>query len=197
MPAWLVLTLALAADEGPEPWAARVRRFLVTVALFAIGLGVGFGMIGTLTTLVQDWNAPVTLPIGDGTPGTRHNPAGPLLPAFQIFAVVCLGWAAVNLVLLWRSSPAGSPLRARFGWLSASAVLFLLGGGWIVIGSGVYLMVGLPGQVTPASHGVIVQERQSVPKITFKDRFIVVCDFACYSEKILEVRLERLQMLWF
>jgi len=146
LPAWLVLTLALAADEGPEPWAANVRRVLVTVALFAIGLGVVFGMIGTLTTLVQDWNAPVTLPIGDGTPGTRHNPAGPLLPAFQIFAVVCLGWAAVNLVLLWRSSPAGSPLRARFAWLSASAVLFLLGGGWIVIGSGVYLMVGLPGQ---------------------------------------------------
>lgn len=144
--AWLVLTLALAADEGPEPLAGRVQRLFVPVAMIAVGLGVVFGVVGTFTTLVQDWNASVTLPLGDSTQGTRHNPAGPLLPAFQVFAVVCLGWAAVNLVLLWRSSPAGSPLRARFAWLSASAVLFLIGGGWIVIGSGVYLIVGLPGQ---------------------------------------------------
>src|SRR6266849_3293289 len=144
--AWLVLTLALAADEGPETLAGRVQRLFVPMAVAVVGFGVVFGVIGTFTTLVQDWDAPVTLPVTDGTQGTRHNPAGPLLPAFQVFAVACLGWAAVNLVLLWRSSPAGSPLRARFAWLSASAVLFLLGGAWIVIGSGVYLIVGLPGQ---------------------------------------------------
>lgn len=141
--AWLVLTLALAADEGPEPLAGRVQRLFLPVAVVAVGLGVVFGVIGTFTTLVQDWNAPL---ITDSARGTRHNPAGPWLLAFQVFAVVCLGWAAVNLVVLWRSSPAGSPLRARFAWLSASAVLFLIGGAWIVIGSGVYLIVGLPGQ---------------------------------------------------
>jgi hypothetical protein len=144
--AWLVLTLALAADEGAEPLARRVQRLFLPIAVSAIGLGVVFGVLGTFTNLVQDWNASLTLPVTDGTQGTRHNPAGPLLPAFQAYAVVCLSWAAVNLVLLWRSSPAGSPLRARFAWLSASAVLFLIGGGWIVIGSGVYLIVGLPGQ---------------------------------------------------
>src|SRR5438552_1181224 len=104
--AWLVLTLALAADEGPEPLASRVQRLFVPVAVLAVGIGVAFGLVGTFTTLVQDWNASVTLPVSDGMQGTRHNPAGPLLPAFQVFAVVCLGWAAVNLVLLWRSSPA-------------------------------------------------------------------------------------------
>jgi hypothetical protein len=144
--AWLVLTLALAADEGPETLAGRVQRLFVPVAVAVVGFGVVFGVIGTFTTLVQEWNAPVTLPVTDGTQGTRHNPAGPLLPAFQVFAVACLGWAALNLVVLWRSSPPGSPLRARFAWLSASAALFLIGGAWIVIGSGVYLIVGLPGQ---------------------------------------------------
>ena len=146
LPVWLVLTLTLAADEGSEPLAGWVRRLFVPVAVAAVGLGVVFGLIGTFTTLVQDWNAAFTVPVVDGTHGTRHNPAGPLLPAFQFFAVVCLVWAAVNLVLLWRGSPSGSPLRARFAWLSASAALFLIGGGWIVIGSGVYMVVGLPGQ---------------------------------------------------
>src|SRR5207253_7797853 len=63
------------------------------------------------------------------------------------YAVVCLLWAAANLIGLWRSSPAGSPLRARFAWLSATALIFLAGGAWIVIASGVYLLVGLPGQL--------------------------------------------------
>src|SRR4030088_865552 len=48
---------------------------------------------------------------------------------------------------LWASSPPGSPLRARFAWLSATALIFLVGGSWIVIGSGVYVLVGLPGQL--------------------------------------------------
>src|SRR5258708_17673426 len=102
--AWLVLTLALAADEGAEPLASRVQRLFRPIAVSAIGLGVVFGVLGTFTNLVQDWNASLTLPGTDGTQGTRHNPAAPLLPAFQVYARVCLGWAAANLVLLWASS---------------------------------------------------------------------------------------------
>jgi hypothetical protein len=64
-----------------------------------------------------------------------------------LFVLVCLVWATFNLVLLWRSSPPASPLRARFAWLSASALIFMVGGSWIVIASGVYLFVGLPGQL--------------------------------------------------
>jgi hypothetical protein len=144
-PAWLVLTLALAADEGPEPLAERVRRVLLPVAAAAFFLGAIFGLIGTFTLLVQDWSAPFII----GSPtfqGVRHHPAGPLLAPYQVFVLVCLVWAAANLSLLWRRSPPGSPLRARFAWLSASATIFLLGGGWIVIGSGSYMLVGLPGQ---------------------------------------------------
>src|ERR1700686_5362711 len=32
-PAWLVLTLALAVDEGPEPLASRVRKTFMPVAV--------------------------------------------------------------------------------------------------------------------------------------------------------------------
>jgi hypothetical protein len=147
-PIWLVLTLALAADEGAEPLASRMRRLLVPVALAAVVLGAAFGLVGALTSLVQDWHAPYVIDTASESGlGVRHVPSGPLLRAYQVFVLVCLVWALANLVLLWRSSPPGSPLRARFAWLSASAAIFLIGGGWLVIGSGVYALVGLPGHM--------------------------------------------------
>jgi N-terminal 7TM region of histidine kinase len=146
LPVWLALTLALAADEGPERLAAPLRRWFLPVTAVGLTIGAAFGSIGGLTTLVQDWDAPFT--VGpDPTLGTRHHPRGPLLALFQAFAIVCLVWALGNLVILWRASPPGSPLRARFAWLCASALAFLAGGAWIVIGSGVFLLVGLPGQL--------------------------------------------------
>jgi hypothetical protein len=147
-PAWLVLTLALAADEGPEPLASRVQRWFVPLAVAAFALGAIFGLVGTFTSLVQDWNAPFSLDSATPDPGLglRHHPRGPLLLAYWVFVLICLVWAAGNLGVLWRASPPGSPLRARFAWLSASAAIFLLGGAWIVIDSGVYLAAGLPGQ---------------------------------------------------
>ncbi|MGI9149121.1 MAG: histidine kinase N-terminal 7TM domain-containing protein, partial [Chloroflexota bacterium] len=147
-PAWLVLTLALATDEGPGPLAGRVRRLFVPAAVLAFSIGVAFGLLGTTTLLVQDWNAPfvVRSPAGVGGLGLRHHPPGPLLALYQLFVLVCLLWSTANLALLWRRSPPGTPLRARFGWLSASAVIFLLGGAWIVIGSGGYMLAGWPGQ---------------------------------------------------
>src|SRR5205823_6581616 len=121
----------------PEP---RLRTSLVvTIAAFAAG--AIFAVFGCFTELVQVWSAPYLVG-GDA----RHVPAGPLLPAFQTYVVVCLVWSAVNLTRLWRSSQP-EPLQARWSWLLASATLFVVGGGWIVIGSGVYLLVGLPGQV--------------------------------------------------
>ena len=148
LPAWLVLTLALIADEGTEPFVTRLRRIYLPVAAAAFAVGAIFGLLGTFTTLVQDWDGAFSLGQPQPSPtGLRQIPRGPLLPAFQVFAVVCLVWSAANLIALWRGSPPGSPLRARFAWLSATAVIFLVGGSWIVIGSGVYLLVGLPGQL--------------------------------------------------
>ena len=144
-PAWLVLSLALAVDESSEPLASRFRRVLVPAAVAAFGIGAIFALLGTFTLLIQDWSAPYL--ISNATyEGVRHHPPGPLLLPYQVFVLACLVWSAANFGLLWQRSPPGSPLRARFAWLSASAVIFLLGGSWIVIGSGGYFLVGLPGQ---------------------------------------------------
>ena len=139
-------TLALAADEGPEPWSSRVRQWLLPVAVVGFGLGALFGVVGSLTTLVQDWTAPFTVG-SDPTLGTRHVARASWYVPFQYFALVCLIWSAVNLAILWRASPSGTPLRARFAWLTASAALFLLGGSWVIVASGDYFLVGLPGQL--------------------------------------------------
>jgi hypothetical protein len=135
-PIWVCLTLVLAADEGPAYVAEPARRLLVPVAVVLLVLGVGFSVVGIATRLIQDWSAPEP----------HHHPPGPAFPLYQAFLVGCLLVAAFNLVMLWRLSPPGSPLRARFAWLCASALLFLVGGGWVVIGSGIYGQPGLPGQ---------------------------------------------------
>ncbi|HEV7664213.1 MAG TPA: hypothetical protein VGQ62_11805 [Chloroflexota bacterium] len=144
-PAWLGVTLTLAADEGPQS-SRRIRITRLLTAL-VLALGATFGMLGSFTTAVQDWNAPFSPSSAADLIGSRHLPAGPLLLPFQIFAVVCLIWAGLNLAVLWRTSPAGSPLRARFAWLLATAVIFLVGGAWVVIASGIFFLVGLPGQI--------------------------------------------------
>ncbi len=145
LPVWLVLTLALAIDEGPPQWSERLRPWFTWLATVVIVLGIAFGAIGVVANFVQDWTVPYT--VGGQVQGVRHVQAGPLLLPFQVFALVCLVWSALNLLAMWLVSPPGSPLRARFAWLTATGVLFLLGGGWIVIGSGVFLLVGLPGQL--------------------------------------------------
>src|SRR5262249_49937253 len=146
LPAWLVTTLALAADEGPEPWSSRVRRWLLPIAFVGFALGALFGVVGSLTTLVQDWTAPFEIG-ADPALGARHVTRADWFVPFQYFAFVCLLWSALNLAILWRASPPGTPLRARFAWLTASAVMFVLGGSWVILGSGDYFLVGLPGQL--------------------------------------------------
>ena len=137
LPVWLVLTLALAQDEGPQLHAAR---FLTPVGIVAIVSGVLFGAAGTLTNAVENWETPLA-------DGARSLPAGPLLFPFQIFALICVVAAAITLALLWRASEDGTPLRARFGWFTASGLLFLFGAGWLVIESGFNGQPGLPGQL--------------------------------------------------
>ncbi|MBV9578521.1 MAG: hypothetical protein JO057_08030 [Chloroflexi bacterium] len=148
LPLWLGLSLALAADEGPSRLAAWARRWWLPLTLLALGIGGVFGGVGVASNLVQDWSAPFSVGASGlaGGEGVRHHPPGPLLGAFQVFTLVCVMWATLNLVSVWRSSPRGTPLRARFAWFSASAVLFLAGGAWVALGSGLYLLVGLPGQ---------------------------------------------------
>ncbi|HEY3061214.1 MAG TPA: hypothetical protein VGL99_19785 [Chloroflexota bacterium] len=141
VPVWLVLTFALARDEELPALGGRPLWLVATLSAIGLAGGAGFGVLGLTTLLVADWNAPF------GAGAARHVPAGPMLLPFQLFVLVCLVWALINLLLQWRASPSGTPLRARFAWLVVSAVIFLLGGTWLVVGSGVYLMPGLPGHV--------------------------------------------------
>jgi hypothetical protein len=147
LPTWLVLSIALTSEEGPERLAAAARKSFVAIAIVAFATGAVFAAFGVLTPLVQAWNVPFTIDAEGGGLGVRHVPGAELLPAFQVFALVCVVWPAVNLFALWRASPMGTPLRARFAWLFGSAMLFLAGSAWVVIASGVYQLVGLPGQL--------------------------------------------------
>jgi hypothetical protein len=149
MPIWVLLTLGLAAEDGPPDLAHRVRQAFGPLAVLLAGMGVLFGVLGSGTTLVADWTAAFAVEgaFRVGPAAQRHVPAGPLLPSYQAFALVCLAWASLNMLVLWKSSAPGTPLRARFAWLLGSATSFVVGGAWIVIGSGVYELAGLPGQM--------------------------------------------------
>jgi hypothetical protein len=120
--------------------------------------------------------------------GNRHIPGGPLLPVFQVFSLVCLLVPLIVLGLLTVASPKGAPLRARFAWLTASSVIFLLGGAWLVVASGIFRFVGLPGQVllivgmlilgwNMARYGALLAGEQ------------VLSDFLAYSAAMLSIVL--------
>ncbi len=143
-PIWLVLTLRLARDEDAWLPGTRPRPLLIGVSSVALALGAGFGLLGMLTNLVVDWSLPA-----DSASDMLNGQVRPgsLLRPLQVFVMVCLVWSLGNLILLWRASTPATPLRARFGFLVASATLFLFGGGWLVIASGLYGMAGVPGQI--------------------------------------------------
>jgi hypothetical protein len=187
LPAWLAVTLVLAADEGPEPWSSRVRRWHVPVILVTGVLGAVFGIVGALTTMVQDWTAPFLVG-ADPLLGVRHVARAAWFAPFQVFAVACLLWAAANIIILWRVSPPGTPLRARFGWLTVSSVLFVLGGGWIVVASGEYYAVGLPGQMLLVA-GMLILGWNMARYGALLSSEDVLGDFAAYCVAMLAIVL--------
>ena len=147
---WLLLTVALADAEGSPHVAALARRAFWPAAVVFGGAALVFAVTGTATTLLQDWDRAyeveqTVLRLGPGT--TRHAPAGPLFVPFQVYVLVCLLASFGIIARLWHTSPPGTPLRARFGWLLVSAALFMAGAGWIVIVSGVFAVTGLPEHV--------------------------------------------------
>jgi hypothetical protein len=121
---WLLVTLALALAEGPDEWRTRVHRAFWPVAAVSIGSALLLGLLGVL-----------------------EAPDGLLLQLTQVFALVCVLGAGAVVTPLWLRSPAGSPLKARFAGLCASAICFIAGGAWIVFASGVYGLPAVPGQV--------------------------------------------------
>ena len=146
---WLLLTLALAVEEGPEPVLPRLRRLFPPVAVTALGIAAVFAALGTFTDLLQQWPERYELvPVVRLGPETlRLTGRGPFFPAYQVYVVVSLAWGAFNVGALWFHSPRASPLRPQFGWLLASAALFLLAGVHFVIGTSELALPGLPGHL--------------------------------------------------
>src|SRR4051812_22301957 len=140
-PIWLLLTLTLAGDEAADLPGTHPRWLLRTIGATALVIGAAFALLGMFTPLVVDWTPAIE------TANPTEMPPGSLLRPLQLFVVICLAWSLATLLVLWRGSPPATPLRARFGYLVGSAALFLLGGGWLVLASGVYGQAGLPGQV--------------------------------------------------
>src|SRR5579884_1960097 len=144
---WLLLTLAMAADEGPDPVRRAVRRLLLPTAVVTLALGALLAIAGVATDLALRYpDARQVAPPGVFGPGSVPSlPPGPLFNVYRAYALVCLLGATGTLLWLWRTSEPGSPLRARFGWLLGSAVLFILGVGELTILSSDFGVPGLLG----------------------------------------------------
>jgi hypothetical protein len=146
---WLVLVLALAVEEAPEPTRAVWRRLTWSGAPLAILAGLVFAGVGASTTAVVDWASPSTLQ------GPPHVPPGPLFGIYQAYVLVCLAGATIAMGLLWQASTPGGPLRARFRWLLVSAAAFLLSGLYVTSLSGWLGLSVLPAQVV-LSAGLLI-----------------------------------------
>lgn len=139
---WLLLTLALAADEAPDEMRGRATGVALVLGPLAVGAGAVFAALGGATSdLVVRWDE-ATSP-----QGPPHVPPGPLFGAYQLYVVASLLGAAVVLASLWIASERGSPVRPRLGWLLLAAMLFLLSGAYITGASGLFGFTAVPGQL--------------------------------------------------
>jgi hypothetical protein len=152
---WLLLTAALAVDEAEAAQRPRWRRLFRIALLVAGPLGLLFAA-GAPFDYVRRWDVESLVPapgagvggIGDVPPGLtgRRSLPGTLYPLYVAYVLVCSLWAMANLIVLWRSSAAGTALRARFRWLIIAALLFFTGGTFLAVAAGAQDNVsGLPG----------------------------------------------------
>jgi hypothetical protein len=147
---WLLLVVSLAADEGPESVQIRLRARFRSIAAAVLLVAGGFVALGMTTDLLLDWDGAYAAipPVVIGPdPVAWHVPVGPVFVAYQVFLAGALSVAAAALAWLYRQSPRGDPLRARFGGWLVSAVLFLVGGVYMAIASAQLGLSGLPGEV--------------------------------------------------
>ncbi len=146
---WLVLALALSADEAPDRFRPALVRLEWGAGGVALLLSLLFAGLGAATDLVVRWDlASINL-------HPPFLPPGPLFVVYQAYVLGCLTLAALLLLFLWRASPGGSPLRTRFGWLLDSALLFLLAGVYVTAASSYFDFSGLPGQML-LSAGLVI-----------------------------------------
>jgi hypothetical protein len=186
---WLLLVVSLAADEGPESVRARLRPRFRSIAVAVLAIAAGFVALGTATALLLDWdNAyPATPPIViGGDPVAWHVPVGPAFVAYQAFLAGALSVATAALAWLFTKSPHGDPLRARFGGLLVSAVLFLVGGLYMAIASAQIGLSGLPGEVLLIA-GMLVMGLNIARYGALLSGEVVAADFRAFVVSTLSV----------
>jgi hypothetical protein len=147
---WLALTVALAIDEGPAGLAGRLSRRFVPVTVIALAVAVLLGALSVSGEALLRWSSGGPQAGAAGASAGReswHVPRGWLYPAYQAYILSCAGAAALILTRLRRLCAPGTPLHARFTWLLASAVLFVLASLYLTIASSTYAYPSLPGEL--------------------------------------------------
>ena len=156
---WLVTALVLYVEEAPSArsgaggdgtrTSAAWEALLPWLASGTLATGAIFAILGTFTDLVNVWSLSAEVPnaVPGGPALRRTTPQGTLFTAYEAYLLLCSGGALAVFLRLWRLSASGTSLRARFGWLSAAAVLFLAAGGALTVWGELFAFAGLPGHL--------------------------------------------------
>lgn len=147
---WLQMTFAIGLEEKPTAVNKLSRRLYLLGFVFVLPAGIALALVGTFSDTVLVWSEAAEVAQSWGSTGpdlVRHTPRGAGYVIYELYLLISVVWAAVNLVVLWRSAAPHTPLRARFGWLVVAALLFLLSGAELTVGSSLFLTSGLPGHI--------------------------------------------------
>ncbi len=195
---WLLLLLAITADEGSGALQSSLKRNLYSLIWITLGVGAILSIVGVATQLVLRWDesypSPAPLLISDDIE-TWHIPTGPLYLAFEAYVLACLLGATACLSWLFRSSPPSTPLRGRFGWFLASALLFLAGGAYIAVLTAEYGFTALPGEALLIL-GMLVLGWNIAHYGALVSGEVVAADFRAFALATLSVILFYGALLW-
>lgn len=147
---WLLAVLGVTREESSGWLQACLQHHWRRLIPLVLGAGGVLAILGVGTDLVLRWDetfpSPAPVRISDDVE-TWHIPTGPLYLVFQAYLLVCLLGATVCLTRLFETSPRRTPLRGRFGWFLATALLFLAGGAYIAVLTAEYGFTALPGEM--------------------------------------------------
>ncbi len=186
---WLALTLALAIDEGPTGLAGWLSRLFVPVTAVALAVAVLLGALSITEETLLRWSSSGPLP-GAAVASTGrvswHVPRGALYPVYQVYVLVCAGAAALILLRLRRLCAPGTPLHARFTWLLASAILFVLASLHLTIASATYAYPSFPGELLLIA-GILIMAWNIARYGALLAREVVTADAVAFALSLLGV----------
>jgi hypothetical protein len=195
---WLLLVLAITADEGSGTLQSSLKANLRKLIPLTLSIGGILAILGVGSDLVLRWDesfpSPAPVRISDDVE-TWHIPTGPLYLVFQAYLLVCLLGATACLTLLFRSSPPNTPLRGRFGWFLASALLFLAGGAYIAVLTAEYGFTAMPGEALLIL-GMLVLGWNIAHYGALTSGEVVAADFRAFALATLTVIIFYGALLW-